>query len=46
MSKEEEEKVSQYLIDHSMSNFFIEYNNLGLSVSTNQKIETIKLLIE
>lgn len=46
MDEEETAKVNQYFIDHKLSNFFCDYKMLGLTASTNQKIETVKLLIE
>jgi hypothetical protein len=46
MDKEETAKVNLYFIDHKLSSFFCDYEMLGLTASTNQKIETVKLLIE
>ena len=46
MNGNEEAKVDTYLANHELSDFFDNYESLDLSTSTNQKIETIKLLIE
>jgi hypothetical protein len=46
LDMEEEEIVKHYLADHNLTIFFTDYEILKLSSSTNQKIETIKLLVE
>jgi hypothetical protein len=46
LDMKEEVIVNHYLADHNLSNFFTDYEILKLSSSTNQKIETIKLLVE